>query len=148
MSGEHGLGRGARAILQALCDRLFDPDRDARTTASQVGVADLTSRSLTMLPPGTRRGLTLLLHVLNFLPLLVIGKFGRFVRLSAEDQDRFLHKVTHHGFRPLRMSVMAVKLLAAMHYWHDPRVLGELGYHGLDLIDEDTAMPRAARETA
>jgi len=139
MAREHALGPSARAILQVLSDRLFDPGRDDRVTPAEIGVADLVSRSLALLPASTARGMGLLLHTLNWLPLLLIGRFGRLVALGVEDQQRFVDTLAHHWFRPLQTALFAIKMLASMHYWQHPRVLAEIGLGELDLIDEELA---------
>ena len=139
MSREHSLGPSTRRILQALCDRLFDPGRDDRTTPADIGLADLVSHSLALLPAGTSRGMGLLLHTLNWMPLVLIGRVGRLVALDVEDQRRFVEALAHHWFRPLQTALFAIKMLASMHYWQHPRVLAEIGLGELDLIDEDVA---------
>jgi len=139
MATEHALGPSSRTILQVLCDRLFDPGRDDRTTPADIAVADQVSQSLALLPAGTARGMGLLLHVLNWLPLLLIGRVGRLVALGIEDQQRFVEALAHHWFRPLQTALFAIKMLASMHYWQHPRVLAEIGLGELDLIDEEIA---------
>ena len=139
MPSEHALGRSARRILQALCDCLFDPGRDDRTSPADLDLADITSRSLAQLPPTTGLGLSLLMVTINWLPLLLIGRFSRFVTLPRDDQHRFTEALMNHGFRPLAMAGMAVKLITSMHFYQHPRVLAELGYSELDLIPEDVA---------
>ncbi len=139
MSREHALGRSARRILQALCDCLFDPGRDDRTSPADIGLADITSRSLAQLPYTTGLGLALLMHTVNLLPLVIIGRFRRFVSLAREDQHRFTEALLDHGFRPLAMAGLAVRLITSMHYYQHPKVLEELGYTELDLLPEDVA---------
>jgi hypothetical protein len=146
MTAEHALGPRNRAVLQALCDHLFEPGRDDRTTPADVGVASAMSRSLALAPDGMSRGIRLLLVVFNWLPLLVIGRPGRFVRMSHELQHRYVEALLNHWFRPLRVAAIGVKLMAAMHYWHDLKVLGELGYQGMELIDEEVALSDAPVE--
>ncbi len=139
MSREHALGRSARRILQVLCDCLFDPGREDRTSPADIGLADVTSRSLALLPPTTGLGLSLLMHTLNLLPLFVIGRFGRFVALPREQQHRYTEALLNHGFRPLATATLAVKLITSMHYYQHPDVLADLGYSELELIPEDVA---------
>jgi hypothetical protein len=139
MSREHALGRSARRILQAFCDCLFDPGRDDRTSPADIELADTTSRSLAQLPYTTGLGLGLLMHTVNLLPLAIIGRFRRFVSLSAAEQHRFTAALMDHWFRPLAMAGMAVKLITSMHYYQHPKVLEELGYSELDLLPEDVA---------
>jgi len=139
MSREHALGRSARRILQALCDCLFDPGSADRTSPADIGLADVTSRSLAQLPSTTGLGLSLLMHTVNFLPLLLIGRFRRFVSLPREEQHRFTEALLDHGFRPLAMAGLAVRLITSMHYYQHPRVLEDLGYSELDLLPEDVA---------
>lgn len=139
MTREHALGRSARRILQVLCDCLFDPGREDRTSPADIGLADVTSRSLAQLPPTTGQGLSLLMYALNLLPLLVIGRFGRFVALSPEDRHRYTEALLNHWFRPLATATLAVKLIASMHYYQHPDVLAELGYSELELIPKDVA---------
>jgi hypothetical protein len=139
MSTEHALGRSARRILQALCDCLFDPGRDDRTSPADIELAEITSRSLAQLPYTTGLGLALLMHTVNFLPLLLIGRFRRFVSLPRAEQHRFTEALLNHWFRPLAMAGLAVRLITSMHYYQHPLVLEELGYTELDLIPEDVA---------
>lgn len=139
MSREHALGRSARRILQLLCDCLFDPGRADRTSPADIELADLTSRSLAQLPSSTGLGLSLLMHTVNWLPLLIIGRFSRFVSLTRDDQHRFTEALLDHWFRPLAMAGMAVRLITSMHFYQHPRVLDELGYSELDLLPEDVA---------
>ncbi len=140
MTEEHALAPRQRAVLQALCDHLFEPGRDDRTTPADVGVASAMSRSLALAPDAASGGMRWLLVMFNWLPLFVIGRPGRFVKLSHEQQHRYVHALLDHWFRPLRVAAIGVKLMAAMHYWHDLKVLGELGYQGMELIDEDVAL--------
>ncbi len=139
MSREHALGRSARRILQVLCDCLFDPGRDDRTTPADIGLADITSRSLAQLPYTTGLGMTLLMHTVNLLPLVIIGRCRRFVSLPRPEQHRFTEALMDHGFRPLAMAGLAVRLITSMHYYQHPKVLEELGYTELDLLPADVA---------
>lgn len=134
MAADHAFSPRVRRILQALCDRLFDPGRDDRTSPSDIELAEMMSRGMSETPSMNRLGLSLLLTVLNWAPLLFLGRFSRFIRLSVEHQTRFVDKVLHHPLRPVRLAMTALFLMASVYYWEHPQVLAEIGYDGLDLL--------------
>ncbi len=137
MASEHAFSPRVRRILQALCDRLFDPGRDDRTSPGDIGLAEMMSHGMSETPGMTRLGLSLLLTVLNWAPVLFLGRFQRFIRLSVEHQTRFVDKVLHHPLRPVRLAMTALFLMASVYYWEHPQVLAEIGYDGLDLLPAD-----------
>ncbi len=136
MSDEHAFGPGVRRILQVFCDVVFDPGRDDRTSPADIALADEVSRGMAAAPASNRLGLALLIRMLDWMPLLLIGRASRFVRLDREEQRRFLERLFDHPWRALRLAGTALRITTSLYYWQHPRVLEEIGFAEVELLPE------------
>ena len=139
MSREHAFHPSSRRVLQVFCDRIFDPGREDRTSPADIELAEMMSRSMAEAPVTTQLGLGFLIRLINWMPLLLIGRFSRFIRLSREDQDRFLVKLLEHPLRPIRTMGVGLRLTCSLYYWQHPQVLEEIGIGEVELIPEEVA---------
>ena len=78
----------------------------------------------------------MLIRLINWLPLIVMGRFSRFVKLSTQDQNLFLEKLGSHPWRPIRIAGVGIKVMTSIQYWQHPKVLAEIGVHESDLLPE------------
>jgi len=115
---------------------MYDPGREDRTTPADIAVADRMSRAMADGPPENRFGIGMLIRMINWLPLIVMGRFSRFVKLSVEDQDRYLEKLGSHPWRPIRLAGVGIKVMTSIQYWQHPKVLAEIGVDESELLPE------------
>ncbi len=110
-----------RAIAQTMV-----PESAALTDAQWTGVESTIEAQLAARPPKLRRQLSLLIRVIDTLPLLFAGR--RFRSLGAERRYRVLDRLQHARIMLLRRGIWGLRTLIFMGYYTLPGVSREIGY--------------------
>ena len=119
------------AVVRAAADRILAPDRSHGVpTAQELGVAEFIDGYLVEMSSGKRDDFFRFLRVLEQLAPLASGFLPRFTELSTADQDRVLSALESSKVDRLRAGFEAMKSLAMMGYYRDPRSFAILGYRG------------------
>ena len=139
-------GSGTEAlVLEALVDALLPVGGafalGARDTPA---VSDLRAYFCRMLPGGPMT-LALLLRALNYGPLLFGPRPVRFLRLSADERQRYLAGFERARFAPRRQLIAALKLVTMLHFYDYPQVQQAIHHDGNYLRDKLLAGPNAAQ---
>ncbi|MBI2889289.1 MAG: GMC family oxidoreductase [Nitrospirae bacterium] len=71
----------------------------------------------------------LLIWCFEWLPPILIGRFRRFSRLSAKDQEAYVQAWGAAEFYPLRQGLNLLKIMTALALGGEPAVQRALGYH-------------------
>lgn len=93
-------------------------------------------------PLGTT-GLTVILYVLEFGPLLFGPRRRRFSRLTAPEREACLAAWESAGFAPRRQLLNGLKLAVMLHYYDLPDVAAAIGFDGGYVRDKLLAGPNA-----
>jgi Gluconate 2-dehydrogenase subunit 3 len=118
-------------VVRAAADRIVAPDRsEGVPTASALGVAEFIDGYLIDMSPSVRGDLFQFLRYLEQLAPLGYGFLHRFTALSEPDQDKVLSELESSRIDPIRAGFQAMKSLAMLGYYRDPRTFGILGYKG------------------
>lgn len=123
------------AVVDALLARLLAPDvpwgtEGAPPTPAEVGAAEFIDAYMAEADPPTRRDLRALLTLLEHGYPLMCGERHRFTALDGGAQDRVLQAMERSHLDAMRGCFGAIKSLAMMAYYRDPRTWGVLGYDG------------------
>ncbi|HTT68261.1 MAG TPA: hypothetical protein VMF70_09540 [Gemmatimonadales bacterium] len=110
-----------RALATTFVPEAASLDERGWAEAEQIVAEFLAGR-----PAGVRRQLTLLLRLLDFLPLLRWGR--RFRSLDAAHREQFLAAMQDAPLLLLRRGVWGVRTLAFMAYYARPAAAAAIGY--------------------
>lgn len=113
-------------VLMAVCRRILAPDEAGAPTPDEVGVGLNVDRYLGELDPSLVTQLRALLHLVEHGSSLS----GRFTRLGPEAQDAVLAAWESSRLDVRRQGFQALKTLAVLGYYDDPRTFALLGYPG------------------
>ncbi|HEX2568825.1 MAG TPA: gluconate 2-dehydrogenase subunit 3 family protein [Polyangia bacterium] len=113
-------------VLMAVCRRLLAPDEAGAPAPDEIGVGLNVDRYLGELDPSLVGQLQALLHLVEHGSSLR----GRFTRLSPEAQDEILATWESSRLDVRRQGFQALKTLAVLGYYDDPRTFALLGYPG------------------
>lgn len=126
-------------VLAAVCRRVLDGVRpavsDGSEGASGAGAAgpDTTlwiDRYVAVLPAGVQDDLRGLLHLVEHLPPLLGQGWARFTRLDPGAQDQVLRTLAGSERALFRQGAQALKSLACLAYYQDPRSFAAISYSG------------------
>lgn len=117
-------------VLAALCRRLLAPDGPDAASADEVDAALVIDDYLAGLPKALVRDVTALLHLIEHTPLLFTLRGARFTRLGVAAQDALLASWAESRIDLWRQGFQALKGLAMIGYYDDPRAWPLLGYPG------------------
>lgn len=131
----------------AAAERQGAPDEarreDALATAASAGRRLVfIDRYLSGLEVGLRADVRALLELLEHYPLLT-GRFARFSRLRADEQDALLRSWEASRFALLRQGLQALKSMVFLAHYQDPGSFRAIGYSG-PLVSLPPEAPRAA----
>lgn len=136
----HVLSAKEAIVLGAVADRLLAPDRDGVPTPSEIGVVESIDDYLGGLPEAIVSDVKALLQLLEHSPMLWQGSASRFTHLDAAGQDAVLAGWEKSRLDVRRRGFAALKMLAALGYYGDPRTFGITGWPG-PLVPPRTAQP-------
>lgn len=115
---------------------------DALATAAAAGRRLVfIDRYLSGLEVGLRADVRALLELLEHYPLLT-GRFARFSRLRADEQDALLRSWEASRFALLRQGLQALKSMVFLAHYQDPSSFRAIGYGG-PLVSMPPEAPRA-----
>ncbi len=114
-----------RATFRALAST-FVPEAAALDEAGWAGAEAVIERFLAARPAGVRRQLTLLVRLLDVLPVLRYGR--RFTGLDASRRLRFLEALQDAPVLLLRRGIWGVRTLAFIGYYERPEAQVAIGY--------------------
>jgi hypothetical protein len=112
-------------VLAAACRRLLAADAPGAPSPDEIGVALAVDGYLAGLHPDLVSDVRALLQVLEHGPI-----WSRFTRLDAGDQDALLAGWEQSALDLRRRGFQALKSLAALGYYGDPRTFSVLDYLG------------------
>jgi D-cysteine desulfhydrase len=117
-------------ILAAVARRLVAPDARDAPGADDVGVALFVDGYLQKLPPSLASDVRALLQLVEHGsgPFRLRG--SRFTRMSGDEQDAALRDWQTSRLLVRRQGFLALRTLAFMGYYRDPRTWPLLGYSG------------------
>ena len=125
MTAPTGLRGRARAAFRAVAETVV-PEAATLEPAQWDELEAIVAHAVAARPPRVRRQLTLLLHLLEWLPLL---RYGRpFSRLDPTRRARLLGAWQTAFLLLLRRGVWGVRTLALMGYYGRPAAAGAIGY--------------------
>ncbi len=132
-----------RAVVRALGEAMFtgdeplaEADLDALVESAD-GFMSPASKTL-------RFGLTGMLDILRFLPLLVVGRFAAFDDLSREDRVKMLGRMDASRFVPFTLIVVAFKTMLTIAFFEDEARQRAIGYPGPEREHYKRSLPVAA----
>ncbi len=117
-------------VLAAACRRLLAADEPGAVSVDEVETALSIDRYLAELPRELQRELAGLLELLEHTPFLFQLRPSRFSRLDAAAQDRVLEDWESSRLPFRRGCFQALKSLAMVGYYGDPRAYAVLDYTG------------------
>ena len=115
-------------ILAAACRRLLAPDEAGAPDIEAIEVVNLIDDYLARVDPAICDDVKALLHVLEHGTAL--ATLSRFTHLDAADQDAVLDAWQTSRIDLRRRGFAALKSLAMLGYYDDPRTFAILGYGG------------------
>lgn len=117
-----------KKIAKAIAETMAPPGCGFNMCAADVDTVswldDYIQKSIVLL----RVGAFYLFSLIEFCPLLFGFGPRRFSALSFEERDLYLNRWRDLKVYPLNMTVVVVRLLIALSFYQDDRVLIELGY--------------------
>jgi choline dehydrogenase-like flavoprotein len=119
------LSSSEHATLEALAGALFPADDVMPLNGIDAGVPATMERYLAAFNPRVRRGLRLLLHAVDLLPVLSPHR-ARFRRLSPAERAAFVEQVAD-GPLWRRLALLPLKQLCTTAYCSDPTVAAAIG---------------------
>lgn len=102
------------------------PDTASLDERGWQDIDNAIAKALSTRPPAVRRQLTVLIRLLDTLPVLRWGR--RFHELGAARRARFLDAMQHSPILLLRRGVWGLRTLVFMAYYAQPEVQTSLGY--------------------
>jgi hypothetical protein len=117
-------------ILSAICRRLLAPDERGAPSPDELEVALTIDRYLAGLPPELASDVRSLLHLLEHTPLFFHLLPSRFTHLAPERQDAVLAGWETSLITLKRQGFQALKSLAMIGYYGDPRSFAVLDFTG------------------
>ncbi len=124
------LSRKEYLVLAAICRRMLAPDEKGSIDPDTVGVALVIDEQLTLLPEATVADVRALLQLVEHSPFLFSLRPSRFSRLDAAGQEAVLAGWESSALDFRRQCFAALKGLAALGYYGDPRAYAVLGFTG------------------
>jgi hypothetical protein len=128
------------SIFACLVDTVAAPE-PLLPAVARTDCAFFFDRWMAASPPVNARGMRVLLHLIELLPL-ALGYGARLRRLSVADRVRYVHALAASRNRSARQLVKLVKGAAFLAYYGDDRIMRRLGYDP----DANLARGRALRE--
>jgi len=116
-----------RAVLWSFTQAVLPRNDDFHLPLEEEILAGI-HRALPALPLPLRLGLPLGLYLLEFGPVLFMGKLCRFSRLNSRNRDQYLRKWIQSPLPVLRDLMKLMKGLVMIHFYDDPRAWNRLGY--------------------
>jgi hypothetical protein len=121
-----GLSHRKLKIARAVAASLFDPGTGAAMPVERMDWLERELKEFTSYAgPKTTFGLGLALVLIQWLPLFMIGKLGRFTRLAAPDQLRVLEAFERS--RLLSPLLAVTRILLSLLYFERADVMKEAG---------------------
>jgi len=112
---------GFRALAQTIV-----PEASRLDAAGWTEVEGIVERTLARRPAALRRQLRLLLHALEWLPLLYYGR--RFTALDPVRRSRFLQRIQDSSLLLVRRGFWGLRTLILLGYYGRPAAAAEIGY--------------------
>ncbi len=125
MSSPAGLPGGTRCAFRAVAVTIV-PEAARLEPAAWDELEGIVARAVAARPRRVRRQLALLLHLLEWLPLLRYGR--RLSRLDPARRARLLGSWQTASLLLLRRGVWGVRTLVLMGYYGRPAAAGAIGY--------------------
>jgi hypothetical protein len=118
-------------VMRAVARRMVATDgAQGVPSPDDVGVAVFIDDYLDGMAAPLRRDFLRLLRYVEHLAPIAAGFASRFTSLSAEEQDDVLRGLEASRFDQLRAGFQALKSMAMMGYYRDPRTFAILDYRG------------------
>lgn len=137
--GREGLGRRAQVVVaRALEALLADQDAEGRLVPASRSKCEAAVHEFSLaIGAGSaeiRRGFGLMVLVLEWLPLLLVGRASRMSRLSLAERIGYLEALERSRFGLLAMLFVAFKIPLCLIAFEEPGLLGETGFDRPDLV--------------
>ncbi len=116
-----------KEILQSIADRIISAD-DRGVTPRDLNVADGILSYMHLMPAHTRRAVTQLIWLFEYLPPVIILKPRRFSRLGPRDQDRYIEAWGTSRLGLLRTGFRVLKTLALSTYYQNSASWKAIGH--------------------
>lgn len=117
-------------ILEAAAARILRSKEPSLPNPSSLHLGLLIDHLAQQMDDATRSDLRKLIHAVEHVLPLSIGKTSRFSRLSGPDQDQVLASMMNHPVGLLRGAFEGLKSLSVMAYFANPATWEFLGYDG------------------
>ncbi|MSP63723.1 MAG: hypothetical protein EXR72_25935 [Myxococcales bacterium] len=117
-------------ILAAICRRMLAPDEGGAVSPDEIEAALVIDGYLAGLPDAISSDVRALLHLVEHTPLLFDLRFSRFTHLDGAAQDAVLDGWATSRIDLRRRGFQALKALAMLGYYDDPRTFAILDYTG------------------
>ncbi len=102
------------------------PEASALDEKGWAELEALVSGALRDRPPALQRGLRLVLHLIQWLPLVRYGR--RFTSLNRTQATRFLSFLEDNPIQLVRVGFWGIRTLALLGYYGRPEAAGAIGY--------------------
>lgn len=136
-----------RAVVRALGEALFTGEQPLSGEALD-GLVDDADGFMSPASKTLRFGLTSMLDVLRFLPLVVVGRFAAFEDLSREDRVKMLGRMDRSRFVPFTLIFIAFKTMLTIAFFEDDARQRAIGYPGPERERYRRALPVAGEPAA
>ncbi len=110
------------AVVQAIAERLFPPLPGVDDHAGRWELGEEFSRYCAEMPAVQKLGLRLAADLVQYLPILYLGRPRRFTSLGGADQDRYLERLSHTRVIPLQILFLLFKTGLSLLYYERPEV--------------------------
>ena len=127
-NGKPVIGRRLGRILDALFKKLIPDGGSLPVNPDNTGAGRFLAQYLSQMSAGARAGLKALLFAFDLAPIIFIGRFARFVNLTPQEQDLYLHDWYASRIYYRRMVLVLLKTITGMGFYNDPKVLDFLRY--------------------
>lgn len=114
-----------RHVWEAVAQRMIGIED---SSVRDLEIADRILDYIRLLPPPLQKDIGRLIILFEYLPLLIIRRFGRFSRLSPENQDRYVEAWGTSRIGLLRTGFRVLKSLSVSTYYQDSRSWKAVGY--------------------
>lgn len=124
------LDEGEQDLLELAADALIPWQKNGLPQPSSLHCAEKTVEMLSGVSPALQKQVQMILHALDWAPLLLLFSFRRFSYLTLEQRKRFLHFLSSSRFSLFRQLFTAVKALVMAGYYSQEKLWPTIGYSG------------------
>lgn len=134
------MGPRTKHILRALTVAVLPRSEEFYLPIEDEIVAGV-ARLISALPPHFQIGFSVGVTMLEWCPIVVLGKPVRFSSLNVPERRRVVEKWLRSRVTPVREVMKLMSGLVALLFYDDPRVMHHIGYFIEDHIQQVNAYP-------